>query len=335
MSNTSDSHTTIYDVAEHLGVSVRTVSRYFNDPDKLAGRTRERIAGAVRELGFQPNAFANRVSRRDLNVMGVLVCSDSPQGFGHTHRNLLSIASLELARHGYDLLLLVVDEQNEERVIRESFQTRKMDALLILGSPSPRLAEHLAHCPFPKLSVAPVVELDLPQHVSIGYDAEAAYRDYAARLLAQGYRRPAYVQSAYVPSRNARQLAGARAATRDTGLELCTTPATIAGAAALLDRWAAASPRPDLLLCQGDVLAACIVQVATARGLQLPADLAVAGFMGYELLDYVLPPVTTVVVPYDAMAHLAVDMVLHPDEHAPRDGRTIHLPTEYRPGTTT
>jgi LacI family transcriptional regulator len=49
---------TVYDVAREAGVSIASVSRYFSHPDALSARTRDRVAGAVTDLGYVQNAAA-------------------------------------------------------------------------------------------------------------------------------------------------------------------------------------------------------------------------------------------------------------------------------------
>ena len=45
---------TVYDVAKKAGVSITTVSRVLNSPEKVNKATRARILAAIDELGFVP-----------------------------------------------------------------------------------------------------------------------------------------------------------------------------------------------------------------------------------------------------------------------------------------
>ncbi len=63
---------TIYDVAKHAGVSITTVSRMLNDPDKVNGETRERVMAAVDALGFVPKAEARARALRRTGRIGVI-----------------------------------------------------------------------------------------------------------------------------------------------------------------------------------------------------------------------------------------------------------------------
>ncbi|MFC7375049.1 LacI family DNA-binding transcriptional regulator [Brachybacterium sp. GCM10030267] len=64
---------TVYDVAEHAGVSIATVSRVLRGPEKVAAGTRERVLSAVQELGYVPNASARGLAGRRTGVLGLLI----------------------------------------------------------------------------------------------------------------------------------------------------------------------------------------------------------------------------------------------------------------------
>ena len=51
-------NTTIYDVAGAAKVSLATVSRVMNNPEKVNPETREKVLKVIKELGYRPNAIA-------------------------------------------------------------------------------------------------------------------------------------------------------------------------------------------------------------------------------------------------------------------------------------
>jgi LacI family transcriptional regulator len=63
---------TIYDVASSSGVSISTVSRVLNSPDKVNTKTRKRVMSAIDRLGFVPKAEARARAMRSTNRIGVL-----------------------------------------------------------------------------------------------------------------------------------------------------------------------------------------------------------------------------------------------------------------------
>ena len=53
---------TIYDVASHAGVSIKTVSRVMNAEPNVRPATRERVAAAAEALGYSPNRSARSLA---------------------------------------------------------------------------------------------------------------------------------------------------------------------------------------------------------------------------------------------------------------------------------
>lgn len=76
--------------------------------------------------------------------------------------------------------------------------------------------------------------------------------------------------------------------------------------ARLTDR---AQPRPDIIFCGSDFLAASVYQAVFCAGLKIPQDVAVAGFDDQPLASNLVPELTTVELPYAQMGAMAVDLL--------------------------
>ncbi|MBF9030874.1 substrate-binding domain-containing protein [Rhodobacterales bacterium HKCCE3408] len=70
------------------GLSRPTVSKYFNDPDSVRPKTRERIEAALREHDYRPNIFAINQNRRLTKNIGIIVPYLSDPVFAENARNL-------------------------------------------------------------------------------------------------------------------------------------------------------------------------------------------------------------------------------------------------------
>ena len=64
---------TIYDVAGQARVSLATVSRVLNNPEKVNEQTRKRVLEVIKELGYRPNAIARGLASRKTTTIGVIV----------------------------------------------------------------------------------------------------------------------------------------------------------------------------------------------------------------------------------------------------------------------
>ena len=101
---------------------------------------------------------------------------------------------------------------------------------------------------------------------------------------------------------------------------------------------AAGEPRPDCVFAVTDVMALGALARLRAGGLQVPADIALAGFDDISTLRDVHPPLTTVRLPLKRMGEMAASLVLcagrrrrcGPAPRHPRPGRG-HPPRQHHP----
>ena len=91
---------TIHDVATRAGVSIATVSRYFNG-GYVGAPTRVAIEAAVNELGYQPNSVARALSAKSSRVVGLIVPSITNPFFPE----LAQAIEEECSRKDYRLVL--------------------------------------------------------------------------------------------------------------------------------------------------------------------------------------------------------------------------------------
>ncbi len=64
---------TIKDIAEHLTISVSTVSRALTDDKNIRRETKEQVLEAARKLGYKPNPVATNLKFGRTNTVGVIV----------------------------------------------------------------------------------------------------------------------------------------------------------------------------------------------------------------------------------------------------------------------
>src|SRR4051794_21749151 len=69
---TNLAHSTVYDVADKAGVSIATVSRVVNSPEKVNPDTRSKVLTVIDALGYVPKAEAAARARKSAGRIGVL-----------------------------------------------------------------------------------------------------------------------------------------------------------------------------------------------------------------------------------------------------------------------
>jgi LacI family transcriptional regulator len=73
MTNRTPRAPTLHDVAAHVGVSPRTVSRVVNDQGGFSPATRARVLHAIDELHYRPNLMARGLITRRSNTIAFIV----------------------------------------------------------------------------------------------------------------------------------------------------------------------------------------------------------------------------------------------------------------------
>jgi len=99
---------TIYNVALKAGVSLATVSRTLNNPDKVKQETRERVLKVIEELGYKPNAFAKGLASRKSTSVAVVV----PDMTRASVAEMVNGIAVEAKKYQYSLILYVLKDEN-------------------------------------------------------------------------------------------------------------------------------------------------------------------------------------------------------------------------------
>lgn len=302
-------------------MSPRTISRFFNHPEKLASATRKRIAAAVRRLEYRPNAYANRVSRGAHETLAVMAAVSEEDGLSELHRLLLSHISVDLAKRRRDLLLIGVGADNWDEVIAEGLLRSKFEALLLLTPmPDPILAE-LARSPLAKVTLNWAPARSLPQHCYVGIDYYHSSRTYALALLEKGYRRFGYVGPAGPSPRKQALWDVVESHGKKAWVEHLVWPAATPprqAAARTVETLLRGRSKLDLLYCFSDGIALHLLQAFWQAGFRVPDEVAVAGFDGIAAGQSACPALTTMAQPWQAMAREAIAFLLGEGQGAQR-----------------
>lgn len=305
------SDVTVYDVAKKAKVSIATVSRVLNSPDKVAEATRNRVLTAIDGLSFVPKAEAAARARKASGRIGVL----SPY-FTHPSfvERLQGVAS-SLANSPFELIIYNVDSSARRDAYLSSLAvTRRLDGLIVMALPfdsimARRLITH-------KLETV-LIEAGRPEFCSIEIDDEAGGRIAAEYLLKKGHRRCAFIGDADLPDYAIHtsdwRLAGYRETLQKAGLPLrdeyiALGPHGLDSACQMTNRLLELPEPPTAIFAPSDLQAMGILKTARERGVSVPDQLAVIGFDDLEMADYI--GLTTVRQPLQESGRVAVELLL-------------------------
>lgn len=298
------------DVAEHAGVSVRTVSNVVNGFRYVAPATRERVQASIDALGYRPNMAARTLRRGRTGLVALVVPEiDSPY-FAELAARTVRIAE----RRGLTVLIDQTDGDAErEKQLLHGRRSQLVDGVLF--SPWAVAPAELAA----RTDTVPLVLLGEHDgaagvdHVAI--DNVAAAREATGHLLAAGGRRIAAlgIQPRSLNATARQRLAGYQQALAEAGVpaepDLAVPVRRLHradGHRAMLELLDRAEP-PDAVFCFTDELALGALRAAADRGVTVPDDLALVGFDDIEDGRFSVPALTTVSPDKDRIAELALD----------------------------
>jgi LacI family gluconate utilization system Gnt-I transcriptional repressor len=186
-----DAHSapTLSAVAKLAGVSSITVSRVVRLPELVAPETRERVAAAMRELGYVPNQLAVGLARARTRSVGVLVPTIANSIFADTVQGL----SDELEPLGYAVILAQsrYDAAREDHML-SALLSRRPEAIIMVGSPATEDGARLL-----RRAGIPVAETwELPANpidAVAGFDNYEAGVAVAQHLVTQGRKDLAFI----------------------------------------------------------------------------------------------------------------------------------------------
>jgi LacI family transcriptional regulator len=307
---------TISDVAEAAGVSIKTVSRVFNEEPNVREETRKRVLQIVAELDYHPNIAARSLAGRKSFLIGLLY--DNPCA-----NYILGLQSGSLDRlRGDKWRLLVVPCEDSARMGGKSTVSMVRAAGVggvILTSPicdNAEIVSELIAARIPMVRIAPADSVGGDQLApSVGMDDRSAAAEITRHLINQGHRRIGIILGDPTHSSNNERWAGFRRAMDEAGLEidptlmgrgLYTFESGLEAARPLLDR----PDRPTAIFAQNDDMAAGAIIAASELGISVPGELSVAGFDDSQIASTVWPRITTIRQPIRAMAQAATDALV-------------------------
>ena len=306
---------TLQEVAAQAGVTSITVSRYLREPGLVAPATALRIQAALSATGYVPNKQAGQLASGHSRMVAAIIPSISNSIFSETVQGL----SDTLQASGYELMLASSGYSLE----REEAQIRAV----LAWSPSALVVTGRHHTIGASLLLmaaqrgrTPVVEIwDQPAEgegnsmeaiSQVGFNHHEVGHAMAEHLLWRGHRQLAYVDSGVVEDfraheRGAGFRAGARAHSRanrrdPATVQLIKPPAGDAfecGRLALAQMLALPGPPITAAAFANDHLACGALLEAQARGIKVPAQLALIGFGDFPIGRQLQPQLSTVSPP--------------------------------------
>jgi DNA-binding LacI/PurR family transcriptional regulator len=302
---------TIYDVAEHSGVSIATVSRVINTPEMVSEKTRKAVTDAIDQLGYVPKAEARARALRHNGRIGVITPFFTAPSFIQRLRGVASA----LSKVNFDLVIYTIDSHNRLQSYLSSLPiTGNLDGLIIMSLPVDdgdvnRLIEHrlptvLIEFPHSDLNC---VEIDDVQGGKIA----------AEYLVKKGHRKIAFLGDTDLPEYSihpvTQRLEGFRQVLKENGIDLPEEYVRLAPydqekARKVAQELFDLPDRPTAIFSATDLQALGVIKAARQLNIKIPDDFAIIGFDDIDMAEY--EELTTIRQHLDDSGRFAVEILL-------------------------
>jgi LacI family transcriptional regulator len=321
------------DVARLAGVSQATVSYIFNETPaiRIPDATRQRIQAAIAELGYEPDRAARTLRTRKTHTIACIIPDITNPFYPALLRGIQDMAGSQ----DYDVLTYNTDgePEKEARCLR-SVQQGRVDGVIsvLFHQTAAQLRDLLERG-------ISVVRLESERKEAgvwpidnVYVDSVAAARTIVTHLINRGHRRVAVIGGHRGP-RPARVL-GYLQALSEHGIELDGRLIREGEfqeheARVAMRQLLSLSSPPTAVFAVNDLMAIGALVAIRDAGLQVPRDVAVAGFDDIPAAQFVSPSLTTIAQHPEWLGQRAAAMLLERLRgEAPPHGRCEEMPYE-------
>lgn len=301
---------TIGEVAEHAGVSIKTVSRVMNNYEHISIKTRDKVQASMQALNYVPSPIARQMRMGDQMSIG-MVCGDLSSGYLARLNHAMLKACSDARRY---LAVELFDEKSTEwRKQVEAFLDRARVKNIVLVPPmcdSSDLHELLKERDVRFALISP--SRPVSGAISIAMDDRMAAMEMTQHLIDLGHKRIGHIGGDMGHVATLLRQQGYEEALLRAGLGRPEASLMEPGhfrfkdALDCADRMLTCKNRPTAIFAANDEMAAAVVMTANRLGLSVPGDLSIAGFDNTEIAQTIWPELTTVSQPYEDIAKEAV-----------------------------
>ena len=281
---------TIYDVARLAGVSSATVSRFLNEPDRVAQEKRDRIQSAITELNFVPKADAVAKARSAYRKIGVVAPFFTQPSFMERLRGIAAVLSAE----HYELVVYSIDTMEDlVNYVQMLVNTQRVDGLILLCVQLPAdVLDLLRGASFPVC----FVENEYEDFDCVVVHNLQGGQKAAQFLCEKGCKKPGFIGEKsmleYAVNATEERLRGFKFYCANNGIVIPENHIWLGEfSEGSLDeeitKFLEQEDLPDGIFCSSDVIAARLIRIALTKGISVPKQIRVIGFDNIDIAEYI------------------------------------------------
>lgn len=294
--------TKIYDVAGSAGVSLATVSRVLNHPEKVKPATREKVLRIIKEKGYKPNANARGLASRKSTTVAIVVPTLTRASISEMIQGVVDSAK----KFGYMIRLFVNDDPENEKDVWGNVIASSVDGILLMNDEmSSQVFELIQYTPVPVIFVNGVSRRKAFGSVCI--DNEKCSYDITKQMIEKGNKKITFISTIHPYLVNELKVKGYVKAMEEAGLEpeiIKTTGVLEQNEQDFSDYLS--NQKPEVVLAVRDSMAISFMNIAKKQGIKIPEELQVVGFQNTRYAQLSYPKLSCVDTPIYEIGNVAM-----------------------------
>ncbi|MFI3304309.1 MAG: LacI family DNA-binding transcriptional regulator [Rikenellaceae bacterium] len=324
---------TIKDIAEHLTISVSTVSRAMTDDKNIRQETKDKVLAAAAELGYRPNPVATNLKYGRTNTVGVIV----PEMI--TPYAAQVIGGIQSVLYGLGIKVIIAESHESWESERDNLKTMEkfmVDGIIVSLCDYKRNLDE-----YQRLQEAgmPMVFFDrIPHEMNV---SQVVVDDYIKsfflieHLIRSGRKRIVLIQGPDYIYNSVERARGYRDALKK--FDVAYDPQLVLSCGVTFDDGADAADRLidngiqfDAIFAFTDTIAIGAMNHLRDKGWKIPEEIAVASFSGTVLSTIVHPQLTSIEPPLRDIGIESAKLIMEKIKDHDSPTRSIVLDAQIR-----
>ena len=300
---------TIYDVAGAAKVSLATVSRVLNNPEKVNPETRKRVLEVIKQLGYRPNAIARGLASRKTTTVGIIVSDITRASVSQMIHGIMTVAK----QFAYSIKIFSMNDEPSIEDFTRVVVSEQVDGVIFLNDELDNEQMQQIKQMFDDSNVPFVLSNVVSEDEGIpavNIDFETAAYEITKQMIDAG-RKDIYLFSTVRRySANNRKEAGYTKAMEEAGLEAkIFRTSGDPDINSLHFNEFFNSHKVDGVISVRDSIAVSFMNIAQRNGHRIPEDILVVGFQNTKYAQLSRPTLTCVDTPVYDLGAAAMELL--------------------------
>lgn len=331
---------TTKEMAEIIGISRITLSKYLNGKGGISKKSAEKIDTYIRQYNFTPNTHARSLAGKQERIISFIsTFSGVSDGVSRISSHFATLFTnhvlAEAKKFDYKVLVTITDMKHARSEIEQLFSSSLIRGAILFGlETGSKELDPLFNRGYPIVLVNQ--EDHTPnQNISVvNMDDQECASQAVHHMVGLGHRKLMYIGSSLkrLPAqRRERGIIQALKSLEDQGISCVFGNADFKedlAHAYVKEYFSKETDLPTAIIAANDLMAIGAINALKELGLRVPEDVSVMGFDDITVSAYFSPPITTFKTDFGMMAEKTLEQLVSLiDRNAP--AAAVEIPMEF------